>query len=183
MMGQVAEGQYTETVYSHIKDKKYEEVIRLLSVELQNFPRSRAALSLLGHCYYMMQDFLNAVQMYEQLIKIYTDVDEYRIYYAQSLYKAGLYDQAHRAALRVESPQYTQRMTMLQAAIKYEQDELAACKALLDRCLSDDPDTIASYAAIAYKEEKFDEARQKFVEATILVKVEIQRWRCAHVCA
>ena len=59
--GQVPEGQYTSTVYGYIKDKKYEEVVRLLSVELQNFPRSRAALSLLGHCYYMMQDFHNAV--------------------------------------------------------------------------------------------------------------------------
>lgn len=52
---------------------------------------------------------------------------------------------------------------------RYEQDELAACKALLDRCLSDDPDTIASYAAIAYKEEKYDEARQKFVDAMNLL--------------
>ena len=60
---QVPEGQYTSTVYGYIRDKKYEEVVRLLSVELQNFPRSRAALSLLGHCYYMMQDFHNALQV------------------------------------------------------------------------------------------------------------------------
>ena len=42
-------------------------------------------------------------------------------------------------------------------------------KALLDRCLSDDPDTITSYAAIAYKEEKFDDARLKFVEGMNLL--------------
>ena len=82
---QMADGQYTAVIYGHIKDKKYDEVVRLLGVEQQNFPRSRAALSLLGHCYYMLQDFHNAVQMYEALIKIYTDVDGYKIYYAQSL--------------------------------------------------------------------------------------------------
>lgn len=107
--------------------------------------------------------------MYEQLVKIHPEVDEYKIYYAQSLYKAGMYDIANRAALKVDSPQYTQRMTMLQAAIKYGQDELVGCKALCDRCLSDDPETIASYACIAYKEDKFIEARKKFSEAMNLL--------------
>lgn len=40
-----------------------------------------------------------------------------------------------------------------QGAIKYEQDELPACKSLVDQCLSDDPDTIISYASIAFKEQ------------------------------
>lgn len=40
-----------------------------------------------------------------------------------------------------------------QGAIKYEQDELAACKSLVDQCLSDDPDTIISYASISFKEQ------------------------------
>ena len=39
-----------------------------------------------------------------------------------------------------------------QSAIKYELDELSACKTLLDDCLQDDPDTIINYAAISYKE-------------------------------
>lgn len=39
------------------------------------------------------------------------------------------------------------------AAIKYELDELAACKRLVDQCLSDDPDTVMSHASIAYKEQ------------------------------
>jgi hypothetical protein len=36
-------------------DGKYAEAARALAAELQNFPRSRAALSLLGYCYYYMQ--------------------------------------------------------------------------------------------------------------------------------
>lgn len=43
-------------------------------------------------------------------------------------------------------------------AIKYEQDELAACKSLVDQCLSDDPDTIISYASISFKEQGMGES-------------------------
>ena len=111
----VPEGKYTETVYNLIKDQKYGEAIQILNIELQSFPRSRAALSLLGHCYYMLQDYANAVAMYEMLVTFYGEVEEYKVYYAQSLYKAGMYAEATRAALRVESEQYGQRMMMLQA--------------------------------------------------------------------
>lgn len=40
----------------------------------------------------------------------------------------------------------------VQSAIKYELDELSACKSLLDQCLQDDPQTIINYAAISFKE-------------------------------
>ena len=115
----VPEGKYTETVYNLIKDQKYGEAIQILNIELQSFPRSRAALSLLGHCYYMLQDYANAVAMYEMLVTFYGEVEEYKVYYAQSLYKAGMYAEATRAALRVESEQYGQRMMMLQAGALY----------------------------------------------------------------
>ena len=42
--------------------------------------------------------------------------------------QSGVYADATRAALRVESEQYTQRKTMLQAAIKYEQDDARVVK-------------------------------------------------------
>lgn len=37
-----------------------------------------------------------------------------QVYLAQSLYKAGMYAEATRAAVRVDSPQYQQRMIALQ---------------------------------------------------------------------
>ena len=161
----VPEGKYTETVYNLIKDQKYADAIQILSIELQSFPRSRAALSLLGHCYYMLQDYGNAVAMYEMLVTFYGEVEEYKVYYAQSLYKAGMYAEATRAALRVESEQYGQRMMMLQAATKYEQDDLVGCKAQCDRCLTDDPDVVVAQACIAFKEKKYEEANKNFTEA------------------
>jgi tetratricopeptide repeat protein 30 len=125
MQRAIPEGQYTATIYGLIKEQKYEEAARTLQFELNHFPRSRAALSLLAYCYYNMQDYRNAAQTYESLLKFHPDVDEYQIYYAQSLYKAGLYPEATKAAVRVENVAYHQRLIMLQAAIKYEQDDMA----------------------------------------------------------
>ena len=48
---------------------------------------------------------------------------------------------------------------------RYEQEELSACKTLLDGCLADDPDTVINFAAISYKEGEYDDARQKYLEA------------------
>jgi len=45
----------------------------------------------------MAQDFTNAAKIYEQLVRYYPEVDDYKIYYAQSLYKEGLYDESLRA--------------------------------------------------------------------------------------
>ncbi|CAM9439615.1 unnamed protein product [Laminaria digitata] len=112
-----------------------------------------------------MQDYKAATTMYEQLVKVCPTVEEYKVYLAQSLYKAGMYPEATRAAVRVDSPQYQQRMIALQGAIKYEQDELPACKSLVDQCLSDDPDTIISYASISFKDQDYDDARQKYADA------------------
>ena len=57
---QLQEGKYTATIYGMIRDARHQDVIKLLSNELQSFPRSRAALSLLGYCYFQVQDFGNA---------------------------------------------------------------------------------------------------------------------------
>ena len=42
---------------------RYSEAAQLLELERQNFPRSRAALSLLAYCYYYMQDFRSAADV------------------------------------------------------------------------------------------------------------------------
>ena len=39
----------------------------------------------------------------------------YKIYHVQSLIKAGLYEEASQACTGVESPEYTERVLMLQA--------------------------------------------------------------------
>ena len=165
--GGVAEGSFTATVYGLIRDQNYADAVLILTQELQNFPRSRAALSLLGYCYYYLQDFRSSAQAYEQLVKLCPDVDHYRVYYAQSLYKAGIYEEAMKAASRVDSLEYSQRVLMLKAAISYEEDDLASTKVLVEQSMEPGhPETIICQGCIAFKEGKFEEARELFVEAT-----------------
>jgi tetratricopeptide repeat protein 30 len=165
----VVEGNYTATIYGLLREGKYGDAAHLLTQELSNFPRSRAALSLLGYSYYYMQDFRSAALTYEQLVRFHPDVDEYKIYYAQSLFKAGLYDEAGKACMRLDNEEYSQRLLKLQAAIRYEQDELAACKSLVDQCLPDDPDTLINQACITYKEGEFEKARVMFSDAMAIL--------------
>ena len=164
-LSQIQDGQMTATVYTLIREEKFAEAIQVLSNQLQMFPRSRAALSLLGYCYYQVQDFNQAADKYEALCRCNPEVDEYKFYYAQSLYKAALYEQATRACVSIENESYRQRKLNLQASIEYEQDDLTSCKAHLDQCLPDDPDTIVGIGAVMYKEGNYEGARGKFTEA------------------
>ena len=47
------EGQFTNQIYTLIKDQEYVEAIKILNIQLESNPRSRAALSLLGYCNYL----------------------------------------------------------------------------------------------------------------------------------
>ena len=68
--------------------------------------QSRAAYSLLAYCYYQLGDFVNSADCYEQLTELHPDVDYYRLYYAQALYKASLYEEAMKVSSQIDSPAY-----------------------------------------------------------------------------
>ena len=61
-------------------------------------------MSLLAYCYYQMQDFVNAADCYEQLTALHPEAEEYKLYYAQSLHKACLYQEAMKVACQIDSP-------------------------------------------------------------------------------
>uniref|UniRef100_A0A7S0YW97 Tetratricopeptide repeat protein 30 n=1 Tax=Polytomella parva TaxID=51329 RepID=A0A7S0YW97_9CHLO len=159
----IADGQYTQTIYNLIKDQKFHEAISILQQELQNLPESRAALSLLGYCHYYIGQFEQASQMYEQLVKLFPDNDDYKMYYAQSIYKAGMYAEASKAALKVEEKQ--KQVTTLLVACAYEQEDLPGCRRQLDKCAPEDLDTLVNTGCVLFKEGHFESARQKFTEA------------------
>ena len=138
---QIQDGQFTATVYTLIREGRLEEVITILNKQLQTSPRSRAALSLLAYCYYNLQDFRMAATMYEQLVRYFPDVEEYRLYHAQSLYKGAHYEEAMHALNSLRSQQYAQRVLLMQAAVNYEQDELGHAKSVLTNCAPNDPET------------------------------------------
>ena len=70
VVGRMQEGQYTQTIYSYIKQGQYVEAIDCLLPEYENNNTSRAALSLLGYCYYQIGDFVSAADCYGQLIQV-----------------------------------------------------------------------------------------------------------------
>ncbi|KRX06803.1 hypothetical protein PPERSA_11448 [Pseudocohnilembus persalinus] len=161
---QIPDGQRTKTIYGLIKDKKYQDAIEHLNYELQFTPSSRT-MSLLAYSYFMSQDYQNATKIYEQLVRHYPEVDDYKLYYAQSLYKEGLYDEALKASQAIENKEYEGKQIQLQILIRYEKDEIAHAKTLLKEGDQTDPDVICNEGALLFKEGKYDEARQKFQEA------------------
>jgi len=152
-------------VYTYIKNEEYSEAVKALQNEMQSFPRSRAGLSLLAYCYYHMQEFSIAASTYETLVEVCPNIEEYRIYHAQSLFKAGSYAEAFKLVRKFTSSQHSQRLSMLLSSIKYEQDDLLGCKNMLDGCLLDEPETIIAFASLSFKEGNFEDALVKFSEA------------------
>lgn len=158
----VPEGQYTQTIYGMIREQKYGEVVPILSMELQSHPKSRAALSLLGFCYYNLQDFQSAVDCYEQLVQLHPDVEDYKLYYAQSLYKACSFPEAMKIACQIEKQEFQPRVIKLQAAIKYAEEDLPNAKTLVEQCAADDSDTEFNMGCVLFKEKRYAEACAKF---------------------
>uniref|UniRef100_A0A665TM81 Tetratricopeptide repeat protein 30 n=1 Tax=Echeneis naucrates TaxID=173247 RepID=A0A665TM81_ECHNA len=144
-MTAIKDGEYTATIYKLV--------------------RSRAALSLLGFCYYHVQDFTNAAECYEQLTQLHPEVEEYKVYYAQSLYKAGAYPDATKASFVLDNPNSHTKMVKLQACIKYCEEDYSAAKSLLEQLPQDDPDYIYNMGCLLYQDGKYEEACKKFMTA------------------
>uniref|UniRef100_A0A3P9MIV1 Tetratricopeptide repeat protein 30 n=1 Tax=Oryzias latipes TaxID=8090 RepID=A0A3P9MIV1_ORYLA len=142
-MNVIKDGDYTATVYK----------------------LSRAALSLLGFCYYHLQDFPAAAECYEQLTQLHPEVEEYKLYYAQSLYKAGAYAEATKASFALDNPASHLKMVKLQACIKYCEEDHAAAKALLELLPQEDSDYVYNTGCLLYQEGKYEDACRSFMSA------------------
>ena len=61
-LNQIPEGRYTQTIYTLLRDGKYKEVVRILEAQVNAGVNNRAAFSLLGYCYYMTEEFVQATK-------------------------------------------------------------------------------------------------------------------------
>ena len=61
----------------------------------------------------MFQDFVNAANCYEQLTLLYPDNEDYKIYYAQALYQACLYEEAMKVTVQIENPELQGKVSYL----------------------------------------------------------------------
>ncbi|KAK2893411.1 intraflagellar transport protein 70A isoform X1 [Channa argus] len=164
-MTAIKDGEYTATIYKLIKEGQYVEAIHILNGQLQKHTKSRAALSLLGYCYFHIQDFTSAAECYEQLTQLHPEVEEYKVYYAQSLYKAGAYTEATKASFVLDNPSSHNKMVKLQACIKYCEEDYSAAKSLLEQLPQDDPDYVYNMGCLLYQDGKYEEACKKFTSA------------------
>ncbi|XP_038563814.1 tetratricopeptide repeat protein 30A isoform X1 [Micropterus salmoides] len=164
-MTAIKDGEYTATIYKLIKDGQYVDAIHILNGQLQKHTKSRAALSLLGYCYYHIQDFTSAAECYEMLTQLHPEVEEYKVYYAQSLYKAGAYPEATKASFVLDNPSSHTKMIKLQACIKYCEEDYSAAKSMLEQLPQDDPDYVYNMGCLLYQDGKYEEACKKFMSA------------------
>ncbi|KTF88069.1 hypothetical protein cypCar_00003259 [Cyprinus carpio] len=142
----IKDGEYTATVYKMIKEGRYGDAIHILSKEHQKHNKSRAALSLLGYCYYHMQDFTNAAECYEQLTQLHPEVEDYKLYYAQSLYGACAFPEAMKATFLLDST-------------------TSHTKTLVEQLPQDDPDYDVDLGCLLHKEGEYEEACIKFMSS------------------
>ncbi|XP_060945938.1 intraflagellar transport protein 70A [Limanda limanda] len=168
-MAAIKDGEYTATIYKLIKDGHYLEAIHILNGQLQKHTKSRAALSLLGYCYYHIQEFINAAECYEQLMQLHPEVEDYKVYYAQSLYKAGAYPEANKASFVLDNTSSHTKMVKLQASIKYCEEDYSASKSLLEQLPQDDPDCIHNIGCLLYQDGKYEDACKKIMSALQVV--------------
>ncbi|XP_011259635.1 tetratricopeptide repeat protein 30A [Camponotus floridanus] len=162
----IKDGEYTKTIYSMIKEQRYTESIKVLLNLLDSHPESRPCLSLLAHCYFYTQDFIAAAQCYEKLVELCPEENLYKLYYAQSLHQACMYQEAWTVCSSIINQSNLEfKVKKLQAAIKYGQEDMVAAKNLVDQCPADDVDTEINLGCLLYKEEQYEQALKKFANA------------------
>ncbi len=122
-------------------------------------------MSLLAYSYFYIQDYAKAAENYDQLTKFYPDVTQYKLYHAQSLLKAGMYVEAGKVASQIEDPAYADKVVQIQVHIQYELEEMAHAKSLMSQLPPESAEAIVAQGCILYKEEKYEQAKDKFTEA------------------
>ena len=81
-----------------------------------------------------MQDFVNAADCYEQLTYLNPEVEDYRLYYAQSLYKACLYEESMKVSCQIDTPGYQTKVELLlmQTFSVYAYQFACTCTSILE---------------------------------------------------
>ena len=93
-----------------------------------------------------------AAGCYEKLVQICPEEALYKLYYAQSLHQACMYQEAWTVCSSISNQSNLEdKVRKLQAAIKYGQEDTVAAKSLVDQCADDDIDTEINLGCLLYK--------------------------------
>ena len=69
-------------------------------------------------CNFHEKDFVNAANCYEQLTIYHPEEEDYKIYYAQSLYQACLYEEAMKVTVQIENPEISVKIPEIPKIVK-----------------------------------------------------------------
>ena len=165
-----APSSITAQVYGLVRDEDHAGAIALLEAFLEDFPDSRALLSLLAYCSYNSKDYARAAEFYESLAETCPHVEEYKLYYAQSLALCGSLSDAERVSSDNETLTVHREQNCLVAAYaQLESGNLRACGETLRSLDEDDPIAVLFAATLAFREGNFSKALQTFKVASKLL--------------
>ncbi|XP_046913466.1 tetratricopeptide repeat domain 30 isoform X2 [Dermatophagoides farinae] len=199
-LAKIKSGEKTKTIYTWIKEGNYKEAITVLNDELCLNQNSRAALSLLAYCHYILQEFEQSQQYYEKLIEIYPNEHHYWLNYTKCLYEYGSYEKALKTIAQYsekfhiddhdddkkQSSSYDRfahnELIKIQAAIKYtNDDDNINAKLLIDQLSDDNGDNVVdketNLGCLLFKEKRYDDAIEKFRNALQMENINLSNSR------
>ena len=154
----------SRTIYTLIGDENYNEVIKILSNELQSYPDSTAIHSLLAYSYWQLEEYQKACPLYDKLTQLNPANDYYKLLHAQCLYKTDQYYEAMRVSFGVQAPELKAKASLLQAAIRYAEEDVQSAKSILAESDQDNENIMLDQAVVLFKEDRFEEALEKYME-------------------
>lgn len=153
---------HTRTIYTLIGDENYQEAIRLLEYQRSTFKDCTAIHSLIAYCAWQQEDYQTAAIEYQKLVELNPKKDIYKLHHANALYKTENYYEAMRITFGIEDPELKAQAAILQAAIRYAQEDVQSAKSILANGDPEDVNIMLDSACILYKEDRFEQALELY---------------------
>jgi tetratricopeptide repeat protein 30 len=143
-----------------LSTRNYNEALQILENELSFFPESTPIHSLMGFCYWQLEDYVRATISYAKLVQLNPTNDSYKLHHAHCLYKTKNYFKAIHVSF-VQSPESKRRAFLLQSAIRYAEGDIQSSKSLLE---DSDVDILFDQACVLSHNDQFEEVLTKYRE-------------------
>ncbi len=91
------------------------------------------------------------------------EVPEYKLYYAQSLYQAGLFEEALKVISTIEVESLREKVLQLQSAIYFSSEDYTSSQAILLKRQSGTAQTLNDEGCMMYQANLFEDALQRFL--------------------
>lgn len=131
-------------------------------VNIPEASNTRAGLSLLAHCYYQCQDFIEAANCYEHISALYPENQDYKLFYAQSLFQAGLFEEAYKITTLITAPEIKEKILQLQSSICYGNEDYSSAQGLISQRQQTNEATMNDEGCLLFQANMHEEALQHY---------------------